>query len=50
LWGNFNIPEKNRVEPTEGSKLWRLPPGENRKELRSITPPGFAKAFFEANR
>lgn len=50
LWGKFNIPIKNWVEPVEGSKLHRLPPSENRKMLRSITPEGFAKAFFEANR
>jgi len=48
LWGNFNIPKQNIVEPTEGSKIhirlfgWQ-------KEERSITPPSFAKAFFEAN-
>ena len=50
LWGEFNIPEKNGVEPTEGSKMHLLPPSEDRKALRSITPPGFAQAFFEANR
>jgi hypothetical protein len=49
LWGKFNIPRKAPVEPTEGSKLWRLPPSEDRWKLRSITPPGFAQAFFEAN-
>lgn len=27
----------------------KLPPGPDRVKLRSITPPGFAKAFFEAN-
>lgn len=50
LWGHFIEPEKNPVEPTEGSKLWRLPPSKERAMLRSITPPGFARAFFEANR
>lgn len=49
LWGNFNVPSKNPVEPTEGSKMHLLPPTENRAIIRSITPPGFAKAFFEAN-
>ena len=49
LWGNFNIPIKQYVEPTEGSKLHRLPPSIKRAELRSITPSGFAKAFFESN-
>jgi len=50
LWGNFNMPIKNRVEPIEGSKIHKYPPSLNRKDLRAITPPGFAKAFFEANR
>jgi hypothetical protein len=27
----------------------RLPPSKDRAMLRSITPPGFAQAFFEAN-
>ena len=52
LWGEFSEPNKNPVEPTEGSKLWRLYGGksERTKEMRSVTPPGFARAFFEANR
>ena len=50
LWGNFNIPVKNPIFPFEGSKLHKLPPSKNRSVLRSITPPGFAKAFFEANK
>ena len=50
LWGEFNIPEKNEVEPTEGGKIWRMPPSKDRAMLRSITPQGFANAFFEANR
>jgi len=50
LWGKFNIPKTNPVEPTEGSKMYLLPPSKDRKALRSITPTGFAKAFFEANR
>ena len=49
LWGNFNIPKKNPVEPTEGSKIHLLTPSPNRPALRSITPPGFARAFYEAN-
>jgi len=52
LWGEFQPPEKAPVEPTEGSKLWRNYGGksERTKRERSITPPGFAQAFFEANR
>ncbi len=49
LWGRFKPPTKKPVEPTEGSKMHLLPPGKNRQMLRSITPPGFAKAFFESN-
>jgi len=29
--------------------IHKLPPSPNRAKLRSITPPGFAQAFFEAN-
>ena len=50
LWGMFNLPEKHPVPPTKGSMLHRLPPTKDRAMLRSITPPGFARAFFEANR
>lgn len=49
LWGAFNMPEKTPVEPTEGSRMHLLPPSEDRAMLRSMTPPGFARAFFEAN-
>lgn len=49
LWGSFAIPRKSPVEPTEGSKMWKLPPGPLRARMRSATPPGFARAFFEAN-
>ena len=49
LWGNFNQPIKNRIQPTQGSKMHLIPPGPNRANLRSATPKGFAKAFFEAN-
>jgi len=49
LWGNFNIPQKSPVEPTGGSKMHKMCPSKDREMLRSITPTGFAKAFFEAN-
>jgi hypothetical protein len=29
--------------------IMKLPPSKDRAALRSVTPPGFAKAFFEAN-
>lgn len=52
LWGEFNpwlITQP--VHPHEGSKMYLLYGGksERTKELRSITPKGFAQAFFEAN-
>ena len=49
LWGSFKAPAKTPVAPVEGSKLHRLPPSVDRVTLRSVTPPGFARAFFEAN-
>ena len=49
LWGRFNCPVMRPVEAVEGSKMWKLPPSNDRAELRSVTPAGFARAFFEAN-
>ena len=56
LWGDFNtnLP-KNPVEPErvckQGSWVQKLGgKSERTKELRSMTPPGFAQAFFEANK
>ena len=55
LWGNFNTHlERNPVEPVrvspQGSWIMSLGGKSARtKRLRSITPPGFAQAFFEAN-
>lgn len=66
LWGYFNSPAKTwHIKPTtrkydqltvnELSTIRGLPTVANigtkrRQELRSITPAGFATAFFEANR
>lgn len=52
LWtgGGFIMPPKNRVEPTEGSKMHLIPPGPERANQRSATPMGFARAVFEANK
>lgn len=52
LWGNFNIPEKKRIEPIEkNSPIWKNFGGksEKTKEARSITPLGFAYGFYEFN-
>lgn len=50
LWGKFNIPEKHPIKPIGTNFIWTMPPGPDRSKRRAITPPGFAKAFFEANR
>jgi len=51
LWGEFTEPIKKPVEPTEGSKMWAKYGGKSArtKEMRSMTPQGFAKAFYLAN-
>lgn len=51
LWtgSEFVMPEPRPVPPLEGSKMHRIPPGPNRKNLRSATPKGFAVAVFMAN-
>lgn len=51
LWGQFNKPIKRVVEPIAGaSPIMRLGgKSERTKELRSMTPLGFSKAFFLAN-
>lgn len=58
LWGYFNFPEKKPIKCTK-PKFDKLLSKEiqpefygklTRTERRSMTPPGFAKAFFEANR
>lgn len=61
LWGSFNTNlERTPVEPVvyttkdgkRGSYMWAKLGGksERTKALRSMTPPGFARAFFNANR
>lgn len=54
LWGVFNLPARNPVKPirvsSQGSWVQRLGgKSEKTKRLRSATPPGFARAFMEAN-
>lgn len=51
IWGNFNALEKMPVNPT---RQW-IDDGSNngiakRGAARSITPAGFAQAFFKANK
>jgi len=58
LWGWFNEPKKSPIE-CDKPKFDKLASNEivpemfgklTRQERRAITPAGFAKAFFEANR
>jgi hypothetical protein len=51
LWtgGGFVMPDKKPGEPTLGSMMHRLPPSEDRANLRSATPMGFAVAVYRAN-
>ena len=54
LWGIFKIPRMTPVKPvrvcSQGSWIQQLGgKSKKTKQLRSITPPGFAKAFFKAN-
>lgn len=52
LWtgGGFVMPDRKPGVPTLGSLMHRLPPSEDRADLRSATPLGFAYAVAEANR
>lgn len=51
LWtgGGFVMPQPRRLDPVQGSKMHLLPPSDERANLRSATPMGFARAVFEAN-
>ena len=51
LWGDFTVPTRRPVFPKEGSKMHTQYGGksERTKAARSVTPAGFARAFFEAN-
>jgi len=49
LWGRFEKMQFNTVKPEKKNRIWYMSPGPERSKLRSITPSGFAKAFFEAN-
>ena len=49
LWGKFNKPKQNTVEPEKKNRIWNASPTGHRGRTRSITPSGFARAFFEAN-
>lgn len=51
LWGSFSPPLYNRVQPVNrlaGNKRGNKAIAQT-FELRAMTPPGFARAFMEAN-
>lgn len=51
IWhgGGFRMPKPNPIEPEQGSKMHTMPPSNERANLRSVTPAGFAQAVYEAN-
>lgn len=51
LWGVFNKPEKHPLTPILGnSPIMKLGgKSERTKELRSMTPTGFSRAFYHSN-
>lgn len=51
LWTStsFAMPPPKRVDPIEGSKMHFVSPSPERKNIRSVTPEGFARAVFAAN-
>lgn len=51
LWtGNgFRMPDRRPIDPIMGSAMHLLPPSDDRADLRSATPMGFARAVFAAN-
>ena len=51
LWtgGGFRLPQQRPIPEFRPLYIHNLPPSAERGDLRSITPPGFARAVFEAN-
>jgi hypothetical protein len=52
LWGTYATPERAPHPLEDGihkGKMHKLPPSPERANLRSATPQGFARAFFNAN-
>jgi len=52
LWGTFKAPElapHPKGADIHKGKMHLLPPSEERANLRSATPQGFARGFFKAN-
>ena len=53
IWAgnNFVLPQREVfVEPPDVKEsCWKMPPGPDRADLRSVTPEGFSRAVFRAN-
>ena len=49
LWGQFIPPKQSPVKPIAKSPIHYMPPSPERAARRSVTPAGFAQAFFKAN-
>jgi hypothetical protein len=51
IWGTFRLPTPLclKVRTEAKNRIHWMPPGPERAKKRSMTPPGFARAFFEAN-
>jgi len=54
VWGWFNHPRKTiEIRPNEEMPKWgneRVRDGLDRAAIRAMTPEGFARAFYEANK
>ena len=52
LWGKFNTPTPVALiqGPIDRGYIHGMPPSKDRGGKRSVTPLGFSRAFFEANR
>lgn len=51
LWtgGGFIMPPKLPAPEPHRNDVWKMPPSEQRANLRSATPKGFSRAVFAAN-
>lgn len=50
LWGRLNFPIKNPVQPTKKDYIKDMQACSDRSGVRAITPWGFTRAFYEANK
>ena len=55
IWGYFKEPKKRHVQPiseiaADGKRYSSVHLHIASPEIRAMTPPGFAKAFMEANK